>query len=149
MSTLDPIRGSVARLHFLLCIVASFTISAPDLAAQSTADRDALYQAAKADLQAGRVAVALEKLKRGLGAGIKDRELRWTYLLAITVAHDAMGSSLAVLESMQRLEQDLKADTQHVPSAWRARLGGMFQRVAALEAELMKTHGALAQRGTE
>ena len=133
----------MARLYVMLLLTLFSLTLSPMLRAQSAADRDALYQAAKVDLQAGRAAVALEKLQRGLAAGIEDHELRWTYRLAIAVAHDAMGNGLAVLEDMQRLEKDLKAGDQHVPSAWRARLGGMYQRVAELQARFMKTHGGL------
>jgi hypothetical protein len=128
----------ILTLAFLLSLS-----SPPSLRAQSTADHDPLYQAAKADLQAGRAALALEKLNRGLTAGIDDRELRWTYLLAITIAHDALKQPLAVLEAMQHLEQALEAETLPVPPKWRSRLGGMTQRVADLEASVLKTRGAL------
>ena len=113
------------------------------LRAQSAADRDTLYQAAKVDLQAGHAAVALGKLQRGLAAGIDDHELRWTYRLAIAVARDALGQPLGVLEGMQRLEQDLHGERAHMPSEWRTRLAGMYQRVATLEPLVLTTHGAL------
>ena len=131
-----------ALLTMALSLVLVFA-SPASLHAQSTADHDPLYQAAKADLQAGRAALALEKLNRGLAAGIDDRELRWTYLLAITIAHDALKQPLAVLEAMQRLEQALEAESLPVPPKWRSRLGGMTQRVADLEAQVLKTRGAL------
>jgi hypothetical protein len=136
--TLRPLRCWLAALLPLWLLVSPLS-----LRAQSTADQDALYQAAKADLKAGRAAVALEKLNRGLAAGVEDRELRWTYLLAITIAHDALKQRLAVLEAMQRLEQALQADDMPAPPKWRARVGGMTQRVAALEAEVLESRGSV------
>ena len=135
-------KATLRCLAAVLPLLVALAASTP-AAAQSTADQDTLYQAAKADLQAGRAALALEKLNRGLAAGVEDRELRWTYLLAITIAHDAMGQPLAVLEAMQRLEQALQADGMPAPPEWRSRLGGMTQRVATLEAEVLEEHGAV------
>ena len=111
--------------------------------AQTAAERDELYQGAKADLQAGRVAFALEKLKRGLRRGVDDRELRWTYLLALAVAYDELKQPLATLEAVQSFEHALSAEKAGLPPVWEERLTGMKARAKAVEAEVLKTYGAI------
>ena len=65
----------------ILAVAVLYAAFGPGLGhAQASAvalDAQALYQAAKDDLKEVRTGHALEKLKRGLAAGVGDRELEW------------------------------------------------------------------------
>ena len=129
---------------YLMCLFISAGTLAPIQArGESAVDSDGLYQAAKADLEEGRFAFALEKLKRGLQQGVADRELLWTYRLAIAVAYDQLQQPQATLEAIQVLDQALSSEDGGVPEAWRARLEGMRRRAAELESSVLRTYGAL------
>ena len=135
-------RTALSALAFL------FASSLPsELLSQATSspmDAQALYDAAKQDLQADRAAHALEKLKRGLKAGIGDRELEWTYRLAVAVAYDQLGKPVAALEATRRFVLTLDVAEGALTETWRARREGMRERARALEGRILETFGALA-----
>ena len=107
-------------------------------------DAQALYQAAKDDLKEGRTAHALEKLKRGLAAGVGDRELEWTYRLAVAVAYDQMGKPVAALEATRRFVLTLDVAEGALTETWRARREGMRECAQDLEGRILETFGALS-----
>lgn len=125
-----------------LVLVSLLSFSAPSFA-QSAVEEDGLYQAAKADLQAGRMALAVEKLKRGLRRGIEDAELLWTYRLAVAIAYDAMQKPIATLEAIEAFGRAIEEADAPAPATWQERLAGMRQRARALEADVLTTYGAL------
>ena len=102
-----------------------------------------LYQMAKEDLEEGRTAHALEKLKRGLAEGVGERELEWTYRLAVAVTYDQMGKPVAALEATRRFVMALDAVGAMLTETWRGRREGMRERALDLEARILETFGAL------
>jgi hypothetical protein len=130
-------------LPLVSLVITSLLCLATPLAAQSAVEEDGLYQAAKADLQAGRMALAVEKLKRGLRRGIEDDELLWTYRLAVAIAYDAMQKPIATLEAVEAFGRAIEEAATPAPATWQERLAGMRQRAKALEAEVLSTYGAL------
>lgn len=124
----------------LLCALVAW----PDLAsAQWRGEDDPIYQAAKADLQADRPAMAIDKLKTRIAAGIDDPTQLWTYRLALAVAYDALKEPVATLEAIQAFVRALDKSRGPLPKGWAARREGMQGRARQIEAQVLETHGAV------
>jgi hypothetical protein len=142
---------SLGVFKTLLVLVVFFVFARGQAVAQTSEpgtpkdmDGQAMYQAAKVDLKAGRAAEALEKLKAGLRAGVEDRELEWTYRLAVAVAYDQLGKPVAALEATRRFVLTLDVAEGALTETWRTRREGMRNRARDLEGRILETFGALS-----